>query len=64
MKLYAIVTSERDSRPAKKGDNDSLTINITNGNTIMASLLILQKSNMITVSHKTGILVVNGNKVA
>ena len=32
MKLYATVTSERDSRPARKGGDEVLTISVKVGN--------------------------------
>ena len=41
MKLYATITSERDSRPAKKGGNDYIRIELTDRNNDVA-IIVLQ----------------------
>jgi hypothetical protein len=41
MKLYATVTSERNSRPAKKGGAERLDISITSGNIEIARVNVV-----------------------
>lgn len=55
MKLYATITTERMSRPAKKGADKQFIIDITNGNKRMVSILALADSNSLTVLKEKGV---------
>lgn len=38
MKLYATITSERDARPARKGGDEYITIDLSGGNLALTRL--------------------------
>ena len=50
MKLYATITSERDSRPAKKGGNDYIRIKLTDRNNDIA--IIVFQAGALAIYHR------------
>jgi hypothetical protein len=50
MKLYAKITSERDSRPAKKGGNDYIRIELTDRNNDIA--IIVFQAGALAIYHR------------
>ena len=40
MKLYATITSERKSRPAKKGGNEYINIHVADGNDPLYQIVV------------------------
>ena len=50
MKLYATIASERDSRPAKKGGNDYIRIELTDRNNDIA--IIVFQAGALAIYHR------------
>lgn len=54
MKLYAIVKSKRDSRIAKKGDNDELLIDLSYKNDSLGQISVVEVKNGCVVRYIKG----------